>query len=159
MFPHKRIHKGTQVSPNGQHINQIDHVPVNTRFSNSNLDVRTVRGADTSRYSDHFLVISKLRMVLKEKRKGESNKGKIERFDVAKLKNPSGASDFLNSLNFQFISRGREILNGIKIRIQKHVSKLEQQGSGSNMEGHKKDYSRNHGKNNRETEKNKKKLV
>jgi endonuclease/exonuclease/phosphatase family metal-dependent hydrolase len=43
-FPHKEIYKGTWRSPYGRYINQIDHVLVIARFSNSVLDVRTFHG-------------------------------------------------------------------------------------------------------------------
>ena len=46
--------------PDGKTRNQIDHVLISRRFHNSLLDVRTFRGADV--YSDHNLVVAKLRM-------------------------------------------------------------------------------------------------
>ncbi|KAL4107723.1 hypothetical protein QTP88_018019 [Uroleucon formosanum] len=54
MFPHKKIHKGTWKSPDGNHTNQIDHVLVNGRLKNSITDVKTMRGADCD--SDYYLV-------------------------------------------------------------------------------------------------------
>ena len=51
VFPHKRIHKASWVSPNYTVENQIDHFCISRKFRRTLLDVRVMRGADAS--SDH----------------------------------------------------------------------------------------------------------
>ncbi|VVC38393.1 Endonuclease/exonuclease/phosphatase,Reverse transcriptase domain, partial [Cinara cedri] len=63
MFSHKKIHKGTWKSPDGNHTNQIDHVLVNDRFKNRITNVKTMRGADCD--SDHYLVKVNIKARLK----------------------------------------------------------------------------------------------
>uniref|UniRef100_A0A8D9ADY8 Craniofacial development protein 2 n=1 Tax=Cacopsylla melanoneura TaxID=428564 RepID=A0A8D9ADY8_9HEMI len=60
LFPHKRCHKLTWTSPNGQTKNQIDHVAVSRKWRTSLLDTRARRGADCG--SDHHLVTSDVRL-------------------------------------------------------------------------------------------------
>jgi exonuclease III len=53
-FQHKRIRKGTWIAPDGQTLNQIDHVIVNKHKSSMIQDVKSMRGLKCD--SDHFLV-------------------------------------------------------------------------------------------------------
>ena len=63
VYPHKRVHKVTWVSPNHVTENQIDHIYISRRFRKSLLDVRSRRGADAA--SGHHLVTGKFRFMLK----------------------------------------------------------------------------------------------
>ena len=65
VFPHKRIHKATWVSPDHRTENQIDHICISQKFKRSMQDVRVHRGADAA--SDHHLVLTKLKLKLKSK--------------------------------------------------------------------------------------------
>jgi hypothetical protein len=59
MFPHRKIHKHTRTSPEGNTHNQIDHVLIDKRRHSSALDVRSFRGADCD--TDRCLVVAKVR--------------------------------------------------------------------------------------------------
>ena len=58
VFARKEIHKGTCTSPDGNTINQIDHVLIDKR--NAQLlvatNIRSYRGAESS--TDHILVVA-----------------------------------------------------------------------------------------------------
>jgi len=54
IFPHRDIHKGTWLAPDGKTINQIDSAMINRRAATSTMDVKTRRGAIIG--SDHFPV-------------------------------------------------------------------------------------------------------
>jgi len=64
IFPHKRIHKATWLSPDLHTENQIDHICIRQKFRRSMQDVRVQRGADAA--SDHHLVVTKLKLKLKK---------------------------------------------------------------------------------------------
>ena len=64
VFPHRRIHKATWVSPDNVTENQIDHICIAKRFRRSIQDVRVQRGADVA--SDHHLLIATIKMKLKK---------------------------------------------------------------------------------------------
>ena len=60
IFQHKDIHKLTWKSPDGNTVNQIDHVVINNKWRRSLKDVHTCRGAHAG--SDHYLVMSGLKL-------------------------------------------------------------------------------------------------
>jgi hypothetical protein len=59
MFPHRKIHKYTWTSPEGNTHNQNDHVLTDKRLHSIILDVRSFRGADCD--TDHYLVVANVR--------------------------------------------------------------------------------------------------
>ena len=77
VFPHKRIHKTTWVSPDQVTENRIDHIGINKMFRRSLQDVREKGGADVA--SDHHLVTARIKLKLRrnevdqERRKGRYN--------------------------------------------------------------------------------------
>ncbi|VDO94057.1 unnamed protein product [Schistosoma margrebowiei] len=64
IFPHKRIHKATWISPDNTTGNQIDHICITKEFRRTVEDMRTRRGADIP--SDHHLVVANLKLELKK---------------------------------------------------------------------------------------------
>uniref|UniRef100_A0A0L8HXY7 Endonuclease/exonuclease/phosphatase domain-containing protein n=1 Tax=Octopus bimaculoides TaxID=37653 RepID=A0A0L8HXY7_OCTBM len=59
IFPHKKIHKTTGISPDGKTENQIDYIIINRKWRRSLQDFRVKRRADTA--LDHYLVVAVLR--------------------------------------------------------------------------------------------------
>jgi len=65
IFPHKRIHKGTWHSPDGQTVNQIDHICISRRWASSLRDVRVYRSADIG--SNYYVIVADTKVKLKSR--------------------------------------------------------------------------------------------
>ena len=81
VFPHKRMHKATWVSP--------DHLCISRKFRRTLLDVRVMRGADAS--SDHHLLAGKLQLKLKRSVRGTVSRVK---YDINLMKDPLISQQF-----------------------------------------------------------------
>jgi len=93
-FPHKRIHKITWQSPDGDTENQIDHILIDSRQTSTITGIRIYRGANIN--SDHYLV----RIKTKQRISGSYNRsvGKSNAYDVDKLKDENIKAGFLSAL-------------------------------------------------------------
>ncbi|VDP19294.1 unnamed protein product [Schistosoma margrebowiei] len=98
IFPHKRIHKATWISPDHTTENQIDHICVNKKFRRTVEDVRTGRRADIA--SDHYLVVANLK--LKLKKYWTTGQTALQRFNTAFLRDANKINEFKISLNNRF---------------------------------------------------------
>ena len=98
IFPHKKIHKATWVSPDGQKENQIDHFCISRKFRRSLEDVRVLRGADV--VSDHHLLIAKVKIKLKKHRK--ENHGCRTKYQVNLLQDKDKREEFHLELSNKF---------------------------------------------------------
>jgi len=72
-------------SLNGLYISQIDYMSVNSRFTNTVLDVKSAQGADFD--TNHLFVVGKLKVTLKKTRSSKKLETKGS-FDVQKLEEP-----------------------------------------------------------------------
>ncbi|KAK3546988.1 hypothetical protein QTP86_007917 [Hemibagrus guttatus] len=97
LFQHKTIHKLTWTSPDRKTRSQIDHIIINGKWRRSLQDVRVMRHADAG--SDHNLVVAKLTLKLRKAKIGDK---RSQRFDVAKLKEPTAKKEFSISLKNRF---------------------------------------------------------
>jgi hypothetical protein len=82
MFPHRRIHKYTRTSPEGNTYNQNDRVLIDIKRHSSIHDVRSFRGVDCD--TDHYLVVAKVRERLAVSKRAAQNTY-MERFIVKKV--------------------------------------------------------------------------
>ena len=97
IFPHKRIHKATWISPNHVTENQIDHICISRKFRRSWQDARVMRGADVS--SDHHLLMTTVRLRIKRFTNAHSTWAK---YNVGLLRNKDTQAAFQISLSNRF---------------------------------------------------------
>ena len=98
IFPHKRIHKATWVSPDHTTENQIDHICISKKFRRSLQDVRVKRGADVA--SDHHLLTARLKLKLK-KNKTETT-AYSQKYNVSLLRDAEKQGEFRLKLSNKF---------------------------------------------------------
>ena len=84
IFPHKRIHKATWISPDHVTENQIDHICISRKFRRAWQDVRVRREADVP--SDHHLLLTTVRLRLKKNITANNQRTK---FNVGLLRDQS----------------------------------------------------------------------
>lgn len=115
VFPHRRVHKATWVSPDLSTENQIDHVCITKKFRRPLQDVRARRGADIA--SDHHLLVAKVQLKLKRNFTGEKNQR--QKFNTALLRDPAIAEEFKNTLKNKYQT----------------LQELDVEGEGINIDG------------------------
>ena len=97
IFPHKRIHKATWISPNHITENQIDYIRISRKFRRSWQDVRVMRGADVS--SDHRLRMTTVKLRLKRFTAANSTRTK---YNVGLVRDKYTQAAFQISLSNRF---------------------------------------------------------
>ncbi|VDP34475.1 unnamed protein product [Schistosoma curassoni] len=98
IFPRKRMHKSTWISPDHTTENQIDHICINKKFRRTMEEARTRRGADIA--SDHHLVVANLK--LKLKKNWTTGQTALHRFNTAFLRDTDKLDEFKIALNNRF---------------------------------------------------------
>ena len=98
IFPHKRIHKATWVSPDHTTENQIDHFCISKKFRRSLQDVRVKRGADVA--SDHHLLTARLK--LKLKKNNTEKTANRQKYNVSLLRVPEKQEEYRLKLSNKF---------------------------------------------------------
>ena len=122
VFPHRRIHKATWVSPDQRSENHIGHICISQKFRRSMQDVRVHRGADGA--SDHHLVLTKLKLKLKsrvEKRKNRT------RYNVEFLKDKERTETFRLTLSNKYETL-RDLLDEENMEVNPHWECLRRHG-------------------------------
>ena len=98
IFPHRKIHKVTWLSPDLHTGNQIDHICISKKFRRSLQDVRVRRGADVA--SDHHLLVARVKLKLKRNWAVELNQRK--KFNTILLRDPTKRQEFKLALANKF---------------------------------------------------------
>ena len=98
VFPHKKIHKTTWISPDGKTENQIDHFTIGRKWRRSLHDVRVKRGADAA--SDHHLVVAVVKTKLKAYKDQAGRPS--HKYNVHSLKEEVKADEFKVQLRNKF---------------------------------------------------------
>ena len=96
IFPHKRIHKATWISPNHVTENQIHHICISPKFRRSWQDVRVMRSFDMS--SEHLLMTT---VRLRLKRFTTANSAQ-KKYNVGLLRDKDTQAAFQISLSNRF---------------------------------------------------------
>ena len=97
IFPHKRVHKATWISPDQNTENQIDHICISRKFRRSLMDCRVKRGADAA--SDHHLLTAKIKLKLRRIPREQNGRTK---YNVNSLKDETTKTVFKLTLNNRF---------------------------------------------------------
>ncbi|XP_073821605.1 uncharacterized protein [Musca autumnalis] len=122
IFPHKRIHKYTWTSPDGNTQYQIDHICIRRKWRGSLVDVRTKRSADID--SDHELVVATLKIKLKSVRDNNTQHSQ-RRFNTHMLKTEEKRIEVANSLSTHIlpnnVSSWEDTYNMLRSIAKTHV--------------------------------------
>ena len=97
IFPHKRIHKATWISPDHVTENQINHICISRKFRRAWQDVRVRRGVDVP--SDHHLLLTTVRLRLKKNITASNQRTK---FNLGLLRDQSVQEKFSIDLSNRF---------------------------------------------------------
>lgn len=124
-FEHKEIYKGTWTSPNGETVNQIDHILIEELHAKSITNVRSYRGADAD--SDHFMVRATLKQGIRPRHR--LKKKRETSYELAELQNEDKQKQYeeeIESLinNFERIRTIKEKWEYIEDAIKTATNKI-----------------------------------